>query len=214
MTIGEALADARRQAGLTVPRCAERTRIRETIIRGIEADDFSPVRRRLLRARPHPQHRERGRGRSRPADRGVRRDHGRAARDSARPTCSSRSRRSSSGAAGRPNWTAAMVLALLVIVGVFACSSSSSHSSTPARNVAPACQPSRAEHRRPSRRLDELGRAGRPRTRPAQAAHLLTATQDCWVQLTGKTGATLFSGMVYAGQLDELDRQKRSSCAR
>ncbi|MGP0028816.1 MAG: helix-turn-helix domain-containing protein, partial [Streptosporangiaceae bacterium] len=41
MSIGETLADARRQAGLTVTQVADRTRIRETIIRGIEQDDFS-----------------------------------------------------------------------------------------------------------------------------------------------------------------------------
>ena len=41
MSIGDTLADARRQAGLTVTQVADRTRIRETIIRGIEQDDFS-----------------------------------------------------------------------------------------------------------------------------------------------------------------------------
>lgn len=41
MGIGEALAEARRQAGLTVTEVSQRTRIRETIISGIEADDYS-----------------------------------------------------------------------------------------------------------------------------------------------------------------------------
>ena len=41
MSIGEALAQARRQAGLTVTQVSQRTRIRETIISGIEADDYS-----------------------------------------------------------------------------------------------------------------------------------------------------------------------------
>jgi hypothetical protein len=39
--IGETLAEARRQAALTVTQVSERTRIRETIIRGIEDDDYS-----------------------------------------------------------------------------------------------------------------------------------------------------------------------------
>jgi Helix-turn-helix domain len=39
--IGEALAEARGRAGLTVTEVSQRTRIRETIIRGIEDDDFS-----------------------------------------------------------------------------------------------------------------------------------------------------------------------------
>jgi cytoskeletal protein RodZ len=39
--IGEALAEARSQAGLTVTEVSQRTGIRETIIRGIEGDDYS-----------------------------------------------------------------------------------------------------------------------------------------------------------------------------
>lgn len=41
MSIGEALAQARRQAGLTVTEVSQQTRIREAIIRGIEHDDYS-----------------------------------------------------------------------------------------------------------------------------------------------------------------------------
>lgn len=40
MSIGEALAEARR-AGLTITQVSQRTRIRETIICGIERDDYS-----------------------------------------------------------------------------------------------------------------------------------------------------------------------------
>jgi len=41
MTIGETLAEARRSAGLTITQVSERTRVRETIIRGIEQDDYA-----------------------------------------------------------------------------------------------------------------------------------------------------------------------------
>ena len=41
MPIGETLAQARHHAGLTVAQVSKRTRIRETIIRKIEADDYS-----------------------------------------------------------------------------------------------------------------------------------------------------------------------------
>ncbi len=41
MSIGEALAEARHQARLTVPEVSQRTRIREVIISGIEDDDYS-----------------------------------------------------------------------------------------------------------------------------------------------------------------------------
>ena len=42
MSIGEALAEARCQAGLTVTQVSQQTRIRESIIRAIEQGDFSP----------------------------------------------------------------------------------------------------------------------------------------------------------------------------
>jgi cytoskeletal protein RodZ len=41
VSIGETLADARRQAGLTVTDVSQQTRIRESIIRDIEQDDFA-----------------------------------------------------------------------------------------------------------------------------------------------------------------------------
>jgi hypothetical protein len=39
--VGEALAEARDRAGLTIAEVSQRTRIREAIIRGIEGDDYS-----------------------------------------------------------------------------------------------------------------------------------------------------------------------------
>ncbi len=41
MDIGGALAEARSEAGLTITEVSERTRIRATIIRDIERDDYS-----------------------------------------------------------------------------------------------------------------------------------------------------------------------------
>ncbi len=40
MTVGESLTEARYQAGLTVDELSERTRIRDTVIRSIERDDY------------------------------------------------------------------------------------------------------------------------------------------------------------------------------
>ena len=41
MSIGETLAQSRQRAGLSVAQVSEQTRIRETIIRGVEDDDYS-----------------------------------------------------------------------------------------------------------------------------------------------------------------------------
>lgn len=43
MTVGETIADARGAAGLSVNEVSERTRIRETVIRSIEQDDFDAL---------------------------------------------------------------------------------------------------------------------------------------------------------------------------
>jgi len=40
VNIGDALAHARRQAGLTITEVSQQTRVRETIIRDIEHNDF------------------------------------------------------------------------------------------------------------------------------------------------------------------------------
>ena len=42
MSIGDTLAEARRQAGLTITQVSQQTRIRESIVRAIEQGDFSP----------------------------------------------------------------------------------------------------------------------------------------------------------------------------
>ena len=42
MSIGDTLAEARRQAGLTLAQVSQQTRIRESIIASIEQGDFSP----------------------------------------------------------------------------------------------------------------------------------------------------------------------------
>lgn len=42
MSIGETLAEARHEAGLTIAQVSQRTRIRESIVRAVEQGDFSP----------------------------------------------------------------------------------------------------------------------------------------------------------------------------
>lgn len=42
MSIGDTLAEARRQAGLTITQVSQQTRVRESIVRAIEQGDFSP----------------------------------------------------------------------------------------------------------------------------------------------------------------------------
>jgi len=43
VTVGETLTEARNQAGLSVDELSERTRIRGTVIRSIEEDDYDQL---------------------------------------------------------------------------------------------------------------------------------------------------------------------------
>src|SRR5215472_7860085 len=116
-TIGDALAAARRQAGLTITQVSQRTCIRETIIRGIERNDFSAcggdfyarghIRSiaRAVGADPEPLIREYDATQGSP--------EGITAADVFEPSTPIRLRERR-----RPNWSAAMAVALAAIVGI------------------------------------------------------------------------------------------------
>ena len=193
LSIGDALAEGRRRAGLTVTQVSQRTCIRETIIRGIERGDFSGCggdfyARGHIRSiagavgvNPNPLIDE--------YDATMGAPQAISAADVFQPVTPVKLKERR-----RPNWTAAMVLALLAIIGIFAYQHfSSSHGATAAKQDARVQGPSTAAK-------------PKVKTSPAAVHHAprklhiyLTATQDCWVQLTSKSGATLFSGMVYTG---------------
>jgi cytoskeletal protein RodZ len=196
MSIGDALAEGRRQAGLTITQVSQRTCIRETIIRGIESGDFSGCggdfyARGHIRSiasavgvDPQPLIDE--------YDRTMGAPQAISAADVFRPVTPVKLKERR-----RPNWTAAMALALLVIAGIFAYQHFASHPATAANQDAHVQNPSTAAK-------PKVAASGSPSVVAQQHQHRklhirLTATQNCWVQLKSRTGATLFSGMVYAG---------------
>ncbi len=194
MSIGETLADARRQAGLTVTQVADRTRIRETIIRGIEQDDFSACggdfyARGHIRSiaaavgiDPVPLIREYDEAHGAP--------EAMRAADVFEPSKPLRIKERRS-----LNWSVAMILALLAIVGYGAyhlvSSSSSSHGKATAAALA---SPTRHPTPKPSS----------PSPTPTRTSNdvviQLTAVEVCWVFLTSDQGNnTIYSGVVPAG---------------
>ncbi len=191
MSIGDTLAEARRQSGLTVTQVSERTRIRETIIRGIEQNDFSACGGDFY-ARGHIRSIAAAVGADpEPLIRDYDEEHGaleaiRAA-DVFEPSRPLRIRERRS-----LNWSVAMILALLVVIGygAYHLVSSSSHPKSPAA-AAPA----------PSRSTPATSPAASPTASPASQDVVirLTAVQDCWVYLTNNHGSTIYSGIVPAG---------------
>ena len=192
MSIGDTLAEARRQSGLTVTQVSERTRIRETIIRGIEQNDFSACGGDFY-ARGHIRSIAAVVGADPdPLIRDYDEEHGaleaiRAA-DVFEPSRPLRIRERRS-----LNWSVAMIIALLVVIGYVAyhlVSSSSSHS-----------KPLAAATPIPSRSAPSPSPTASP-TAPAASHDVviqLTAVEDCWVYLTNDRGSTIYSGVVPAG---------------
>lgn len=195
VSIGDTLAEARRQSGLTVTQVSERTRIRETIIRGIEQDDFSACggdfyARGHIRSiaavvgtDPVPLISEYDEARGGPA--------AISAADVFEPSQPVRIRERRS-----LNWSVAMIIALLVVVGYGAYHLTSSPSSSrPKPAAAGTTIPSHS--------------ATAPATSPSPVASStvpandvviqLNAVEDCWVYLTNDQGGTIYSGVVPAG---------------
>jgi len=193
MSIGDTLSAARRQAGMTVTQVSQRTCIRETIIRGIERGDFSGCGgdfyarghiRSIANAvgvNPEPLIQE--------YDATMGAPQAISAADVFQPVTPVKLKERR-----KPNWTAAMAIALVAIAGIFAYQHFAGH---PAKAATPA-----AHVQRPST-------AAKPTTSPSPTApaphhpqrlHIrLVAMRNCWVQLFNRRGTTLFSGMVYAG---------------
>jgi cytoskeletal protein RodZ len=195
VSIGDVLAQARRQAGLTLTQVSQRTCIRETIIRGIERGDYSAcggdfyarghIRSiaRAVGADPEPLVHEYD------VTQGAPQAITAAEVFQMSTPIRIKDRR-------RPNWSAAMVAVLALIVGLVVWRVVA-HTASPVAPVASGNHAPAVHHKRHA----STAKTG------SDASHKylhkvvidLTATQVCWVQLTTASGQTIFSGMVDAG---------------
>jgi cytoskeletal protein RodZ len=196
VSIGDTLAEARRQSGLTLTQVSDRTRVRETIIRGIEQNDFSACGGDFY-ARGHIRSIASVVGiDSEPLIREYDEAHGapeaiRAA-DVFEPATPLRIKERRS-----LNWSVAMILALLVVVGygVYHFVSTGSGGSGKAAAVAPpvATHSATPTPTRPSAAPSPTA------STPSDVVIQLSAVEDCWVFLTNAQGVTIYSGVVPAG---------------
>jgi cytoskeletal protein RodZ len=197
VSIGDTLAEARRQSGLTVTQVSDRTRVRETIIRGIEQNDFSACGGDFY-ARGHIRSVATVVGiDSEPLIREYDEAHGapeaiRAA-DVFEPSTPLRIKERRS-----LNWSVAMILALLVVIsyGVYHFVSAGSGGSP---GKAAAVAPPVATHRASPTPAKPSAAPSPTASTPSDVVIQLTAVEDCWVFLTNAQGATIYSGVVPAG---------------
>jgi hypothetical protein len=191
VSIGETLAGARRQAVLTITEVSQRTRIRESIIRAIERDDFSACGGDFY-ARGHIRSIARVVGIDPvPLISAYDAEHGplgamRAA-DVFEPSTPIKIRERRSPSLGM---IAAVVL--LAIIGFSTYRLVSSHGS-PGHAAAAMSRP--AASARPTPRPSPS-----PSRRPADVVIRVAAVEDCWVLLTNsRNGSQIYMGVVPAG---------------
>ncbi|HXS61520.1 MAG TPA: helix-turn-helix domain-containing protein [Streptosporangiaceae bacterium] len=206
MTIGDALAAGRRQAGMSVTQVSQRTCIRETIIRSIERDDFAGcggdfyarghVRSIAMAVGVDPEPLIAEYDATIGAPRAI------SAADVFQPVTPVRLKERR-----KPNWTAALALALVVAGGVFAYVHFASRTTTAQSSNNSDVQTANAHH--PQKKTVKPAKTAQPATHRLDIT--LTATQPCWVSLTTKTGQTLFQGMVYPGSTKHWSERRAVS---
>ena len=196
MSIGDALAEARRQAGLTVTQVSQQTRIRESIIRAIEQGDFSSCGGDFY-ARGHIRSIAGVIGTDpAPLIREYDEEHGPpgsiSAADVFEPSTPIKIRDPRPFPLGK-------VLAAAVIVaagfGVYriAFAPSPKPPATPVAAVRPTPTVAKPATTAPKP-------TAQPAFPPGKAQIRLTASQDCWVGIQDATGKVLYNGVVLAGK--------------
>ena len=191
MSIGDALVQARSQAGLSLAQVSERTRIRETIIRGIEHDDFSAcggdfyarghIRSiaRVVGIDPEPLIHEYDTTHGAPQ--AIR------AADVFEPATPIKLKERRG-----PNWTLAMVIVLALLVG-YGVYRAVAAVASPHHPVAASNSPPPPTH----------SATPTPTPSPSHASRTvvirLTAIEDCWVGFTTPSGTYLSQDFVPGG---------------
>ncbi|GAA3237546.1 helix-turn-helix domain-containing protein [Actinocorallia longicatena] len=211
MSIGETLAEARRVSGLSLAQVSERTRIRETVIRCIESDDYSLCGGNFY-ARGHIRSIARTLGLdSDPLVREYDEAHGGAPAAISVATAFEPERPLRFRERRTPNWSAAMATALVLVVlyGVVQVFSQDHTRRAEPVNLAekppvtaPAVQPKTAP---PTPHKDAVALAGKK----DEVVVEIKATKACWVNIRDNAGKVLFSGMIPRSAAKEFKGRKR-----
>jgi cytoskeletal protein RodZ len=202
LTIGGTLAKARQEAGLTVTQVADRTRIRETVINAIERDDYTLCGGNFY-TRGHIRSIARVAGLDpEPLIGEYDEAHGGSpqaipARQAFEPETPVRFRERRA-----PNWSAAMVVALVLVAiyGIVRVAVGHDEHHAAKRAAAPA--------------------SARPATRPSQSPAAVPvprkdvtvqvkARRASWLNVRDAKGKQLFSGIIRAGQTEQWKSKKR-----
>jgi cytoskeletal protein RodZ len=198
VSIGDTLAEARRQAGLTVTQVSQRTCIRETIIRGIERGDYSAcggdfyarghIRSVARAAGTDPEPLIREYDQTQGAPRAI------SAADVFEPATPIKIRERR-----RPNWSVAMALALAAIVGFVVYHFVSTSSASPTASSSGSQHHLNAATKNAPKHHPKPAASPAPTMLANDVVIRLSATENCWVMLTTASGQQIYEGVVSAG---------------
>jgi cytoskeletal protein RodZ len=195
VSVGDSLAQARSQAGLTIAQVSQRTCIRETIVRGIEHDDFSGCGGDFY-ARGHIRSIARVVGldpeqllHEYDATHGA--PGGITAAEVFEPSTPIKLRERRS-----PNWSVLMIVVLALVLG-YGVYRLVNHGSTPRSSLSAqdAGHPTRSPSPKPSPTPSALA----AHSAPPRLVIRLTASATCWVGFSTPGGRTLFQTYVFGG---------------
>jgi cytoskeletal protein RodZ len=194
VSIGDTLAEARRQAGLTITQVSQQTRIRESIVRAIEQGDFSPCGGDFY-ARGHIRSIAEVVGVDPvPLIREYDEEHPPGSMRASQifePATPIKIREPRNLHLGR-----VLAVALLAVIGFGAYHLVSTHdshnSATPAATIRPVATAKPKVTATPA-----THKAAPPKN---EAVIKLTAISDCWVGFNSPSGQSLYQGTVPAGQ--------------
>lgn len=202
MTIGGTLAKARQEAGLTVSQVSDRTRIRETVIQAIERDDYTLCGGNFY-ARGHIRSIARVTGIDPEPLIGEYDDaHGGSpqaipAAQAFQPETPVRIRERRS-----PNWSAAMAVALVLVVVYGVVRVAIGHEAHKAAQ--PAAAPATA------RATPTPTHTASPKPAPRKDVTVrVKAKRASWLNVHDSKGKQLFSGVIKAGQIEEWTDKRR-----
>jgi cytoskeletal protein RodZ len=212
VSIGETLAKQRREAGLTIAQVSTETRIRETVIRAIERDDFTPCGGNFY-ARGHIRGIARVVGLDpEPLIRTYDEEHGGApgatpAAQALEPAIPVRFRERRS-----PNWSLAMAIALVLVVAygvvqVIGNSGGGENQSVvqPAARAPGSASASASPSPTPSAsQSDSVALAP-----PTDVTVRIKAKLTTWINVRDSKGKQLFSGLLRRGDTKEWTARKR-----
>lgn len=208
MSIGETLSTARQRAGLSVGQVSETTRIRGAVIRAIERDDFS-LSGGDFYARGHIRAIARTVGAdAAPLVQQYDDAHGGAPQPTSAVEAFEPETPIKMGERKRPNWAAAMAVALIVVVAFAAVKLITGAGGPDGKQAQPdrsAAAPARTQTHTPT----PTKSSGPVAMAPGQVNVRLSAVESTWVSVHNDAGDQLFEGLISADDVKSWSAKKK-----